>query len=169
MVRRWDSEGELTISTGWVGLEGGVEVQFEAGGTYRTGDYWLIPARSANLDGEPIDPDLAGNIEWPREGGGPAWRPAVGIEHHYAPLAVLELGKDGWRRIGDCRKVFPPLSGLVDVEYAGGDGQETLPGDPVPQPLEISVTDGAGPVAGARDPLRGRRRTTGGSQRNSPT
>ena len=149
VVRRWDSEGELKVGTGWVGLEGGVEVEFEAGGTYRTGDYWLIPARSANLDGQPIDPDLAGNIEWPREGGKPAFRRAVGIKHHYAPLAVLELGKGGWRRIGDCRNVFPPLGGLVDVEYAGGDGQETLPGDSVPQPLEISVTDGAGPVGGA--------------------
>ena len=149
VVRRWDSDGELTIGTGWVGLEDGVEVEFEAGGTYRTGDYWLIPARSANLDGQPIDPDLAGNIEWPREGDEPAFRRPVGIKHHYAPLAVLELGKDGWRRVGDCRKVFPPLGSLVDVEYAGGDGQETLPGEPVPQPLEISVADGAGPVGGA--------------------
>jgi hypothetical protein len=150
LVRRWDSAGELTLGAGWVGLEDGVEVEFDPARTYRTGDYWLIPARSATLSGEPVDPDLAGNVEWPRRRNGePAYRPPIGIKHHYAPLAIMELGPDGWRRIGDCRNVFPPLTGLVDVEYAGGDGQETLPGQPVPQPLEISVTDGAGPVRGA--------------------
>ncbi len=149
VVRRWESEGELPVGTGWISLEDGVQVQFEPAGTFRTGDYWLIPARSANLTGEPVNPDLAGNVEWPREQGAPAFQPAVGIEHHYAPVAVLELDPGGWRRLGDCRTVFPPLGALVDVEYAGGDGQEAMPGEAVPQPLEVSVSDGAGPVRGA--------------------
>jgi hypothetical protein len=149
VVRRWESAGEVPVDTGWISLEDGVQVQFEGGGNFRTGDYWLIPARSANLTGEPVDPDLAGNVEWPREQGVPAFRPAVGIEHHYAPLALLELHGTVWRRLGDCRTVFSPLGGLVDVEYAGGDGQEAMPGDALPQPLEMSVSDGAGPVRGA--------------------
>ena len=149
VVRRWDSDGQLDVGAGWVGLEGGVEIEFDAGGTYRTGDYWLIPARSASLTGEPVDPDLAGNVEWPRDGNQPAFRPPVGIAHHYAPVALIELDGTGWRRLADCRRVFSPLGGLVDVEYAGGDGQETLPGAPLPQPLEISVSAGTGPVGGA--------------------
>ena len=65
LLRRWDqragedSEGGLTLSAGaaqmgrdskgnmaWLPLEDGIEVQFSAG-EYRTGDYWLIPARRA--------------------------------------------------------------------------------------------------------------------------
>ena len=110
VVRRWDSEGELTVGAGWVNLEDGVQVEFD-GGMYRTGDYWLIPARSASLTGNPVDPDLVGNVEWPRDGDKAVFRRPVGIKHHYAPLAVLELGYGGWRRLYDCRIVFPPLSG----------------------------------------------------------
>jgi hypothetical protein len=46
-IRRWDSPGEIKIespaaNSGFLALEGGVEVKFSAG-TYRSGDYWLIP------------------------------------------------------------------------------------------------------------------------------
>ncbi|GAB3307721.1 hypothetical protein GCM10027451_16000 [Geodermatophilus aquaeductus] len=152
VVRRWDSDGAVTLVVPtdpgqWTDLEDGVQVQFEAG-SFRTGDYWLIPARSANLTGEVVDPALAGDVEWPRDDGEPLFRPPVGIEHHYAPLALLDRVDGRWTRCADCRNLFPPLGGLLDMEYAGGDGQETLPGQPLPQPLEVSVTDGARPVAG---------------------
>ena len=40
--------GALRVEEGrWLPLEDGVEVYFAAGGTYRTGDFWLIPARTA--------------------------------------------------------------------------------------------------------------------------
>lgn len=51
-VRRWDmprDAGEisvdLTLADHWIALENGVEVNLGPG-TYRTGDYWLIPARA---------------------------------------------------------------------------------------------------------------------------
>jgi hypothetical protein len=150
VVRRWDSEGALPVQAGWVDLEGGVQVQFRVNGAFRTGDYWLIPARSADLTGEAVDPDLAGNVEWPRDANGPVFRPRLGIEHHFAVVALLDLDEDGiWRRADDCRNLFPPLGALLDSEYAGGDGQEAMPGQPLSQPLEVSVTNGAGPVRGA--------------------
>jgi len=51
-LRRWDQSGTgldqgITVTTtAPILLEGGVQVQFSAG-TYQTGDYWLIPARTA--------------------------------------------------------------------------------------------------------------------------
>ena len=48
-IRRWDSVGAQAVTVpvdkdGWILLEDGVQIKFKAG-TYRTGDYWLIPAR----------------------------------------------------------------------------------------------------------------------------
>ena len=77
----------------WLTLECGIQIQFQKGGTYRPGDYWLIPARVNT-----------GDIEWPvlRD----AQRqpilddnhqpisdalPPHGVEHHYAPLAVAAI------------------------------------------------------------------------------
>lgn len=95
-LRRWDQhpvEGSGVINVnkgtgdaGWIELEDGVEIQFEQserGGarTYRPGDYWLIPARTAT-----------GDVEWPQEAGGPKACAPHGIEHHYAPLAIVEGG-----------------------------------------------------------------------------
>ena len=87
-VRRWDQSavGDVTLSEGavigvegWIDLEDGIQVRFEAGSNYRSGDYWLIPARVAT-----------GQIEWPAdENNQPAMLPARGIAHHYAPLAIL--------------------------------------------------------------------------------
>src|SRR5208337_1387477 len=60
-IRRWDSAGLIkatpaTATGNWIPLENGVQVQF-AIGTYSTGDYWLIPART-----------LTGNVDWPVDG-----------------------------------------------------------------------------------------------------
>jgi hypothetical protein len=82
----------------WLTLEDGIQIQFEEmnkenpeggnpeGGSpdkektvYRTGDYWLIPARTAT-----------GNIEWAKDNQGkPAAQPPLGIKHHYAPLGIF--------------------------------------------------------------------------------
>ncbi|MBC8003202.1 MAG: hypothetical protein H7X97_11510 [Opitutaceae bacterium] len=99
LLRRWDHRGDsqsggLTINKedgaafvqsgpgekGWLHLEDGVEIQFSLPdkATYQTGDYWLIPARVAT-----------GNVEWPGSKEHPEPLPPHGIEHHYAPLAVL--------------------------------------------------------------------------------
>jgi hypothetical protein len=151
-VRRWES-GPLPVEPGqWIALEDGVQVRFEAGGTFRTGDYWLIPARTANLDGAPVIQDLAGNVDWPRRDGSPVPRHPEGIVHSYADIATLVLSPEGWTLESDDRHLYltlTELTGLVDVEYAGGDGQRTIPGQRVPRPLEVSVSRGLKPVAGA--------------------
>jgi hypothetical protein len=43
----------------WLTLENGIQIWFEPGATYRTGDYWLIPARTAT-----------GDVEWPSSSSG---------------------------------------------------------------------------------------------------
>lgn len=94
-LRRWDQQvtgrgarrlgGAVQIKEGsWIDLEDGVQVWFESGGHYGTGDYWLIPART-----------LTGDVEWPRDASGtPLLEGPTGIAYHYAPLAwVTEVGK----------------------------------------------------------------------------
>lgn len=91
ILRRWDHrdegaplhEGAVSVREGsWLNLEDGVQILFEEGvdegATYRTGDFWLIPARVAT-----------GDVEWPLEGGQPRPLPPKGVEHHYAPLALI--------------------------------------------------------------------------------
>jgi hypothetical protein len=105
-LRRWDGMGELTVEApatndGWIALEGGIEVHFAAG-DYRTGDYWLIPARAAT-----------GEIEWPPfqiPNATPQPQPPAGVEHHYCRLALVELGRSGLKVVEDCRPLFPPLT-----------------------------------------------------------
>jgi hypothetical protein len=61
----------------WLDLEDGVQVWFRRGGTYRSGDHWLIPART-----------VTGDVEWPRSADGrPLLAPPAGVRVHYAPLA----------------------------------------------------------------------------------
>jgi hypothetical protein len=94
-VRRWDQRGNdvLPLREGavpiiestaaaaqWIDLEDGVQIIFEAGRQYRSGDYWLIPARVATQ-----------GITWPQEDGLPALQLAQGAEHAYAPLGVLRF------------------------------------------------------------------------------
>jgi hypothetical protein len=95
-LRRWDHVadpkdpegcGALIIredSGSWIDLEDGVQIQFQLGGGnhYLAGDYWLIPARVAT-----------GDVEWPGSVKDPEALPPHGIEHHYAPLAVI-VGED---------------------------------------------------------------------------
>ncbi len=102
-IRRWDSAGELTVdlaaaSGGWLPIEDGVEVKFEAG-TYASGNYWLVPARTAT-----------GDVEWPFSSP----RPPAGIAHHFCRLGVLNLAGNTLS-VQDCRKLFSPLA---DVEPA---------------------------------------------------
>ena len=97
-LRRWDqkagNQDGIVIVEGvgvdgkWFELEGGILIQFEAAGIggnvvpqYRTGDYWLIPARTAT-----------GDVEWPKNAAGePLAADPHGVVHHYAPLALLTI------------------------------------------------------------------------------
>lgn len=162
-LRRWDGVGAVKFITGTdgpIGLEDGVQVRFMAG-TYRTGDYWTIPARTATTEG-------AGNIEWPVSGvaGTPLMQPPFGIRHHYCRIGVLTIDAGGRiLDLDDCRCLFSPLTRLSGFFYVGGDGQETtwlsppLTGQPelaqpMPQPLQVGVfnvgmSNNCAPVRGA--------------------
>ncbi len=147
-VRRWDMPrdvGEiavdLTVTDNWIPLENGVEVKLEPG-TYRTGDYWLIPARTATR-----------NIEWPQDDAAPPQPLALlpqGIQHHYCRLALLDFDGQAWSVLSDCRPLFPPLTEQIRFFHVGGDGQEAMPRQFLPQPLQVGVSNGQRPVTGAR-------------------
>jgi hypothetical protein len=80
---------------GWLSLKGGIEIQF-TGKLFRTGDYWLIPART-----------LTGDIDWPFTGP----QPPLGIKHHHARIAVLQrTPNDDSLSIQDWRRRFSPLA-----------------------------------------------------------
>ena len=95
-VRRWGPGGVQNVAPGgFVDLEGGVQVRFTAG-SFRTGDYWIVPARTA-----------VGDIEWPFA----TPQPPFGIRHRYCLLGVVTVA-GGAIGVTDCRKVFPPLTEL---------------------------------------------------------
>jgi hypothetical protein len=120
LLRRWDqssgdpAQGGLQLGTdnaalivegeSWLSLEDGIQIQFQpaSGSTpnqYRTGDYWLIPARTA-----------IANVEWPTEPNGAIALPLNGVEHHYAPLALVQISEAGIVVNTSCQKVIHPLA-----------------------------------------------------------
>jgi hypothetical protein len=129
VARRWDQEetehtnlheGAIPlVEDKWFNLEDGVQVYFEPAAPgvpnfYRTGDYWLIPARAASK-----------NIEWPREPDPKSEKPwaAVaphGVTHHYAPLGILSLAGENLV-FEDCRCKFDPLPCARGYPF-GGEG-----------------------------------------------
>jgi hypothetical protein len=95
------------IDEGWIGLEDGVAVQFPAStiegqpNEYRSGDYWLIPARTA-----------AGDVVWPRRrvDDQPEARPPNGVQHRYAPLALATMDDNSALVVeADCRSAFDTM------------------------------------------------------------
>ena len=117
-VRRWDSNEIEIKSQEWIDLEGGIKVKFSSKLPYETGDYWLIPARTATND-----------IEWPNDNGEPAQPiPQLprGIRHDYARLGLVKINQDGdfegpkEGEILDKRIIFPSLQNSFD-KVNGGD------------------------------------------------
>lgn len=120
-LRRWDHAGAVDLEgalqlqeyagvdpdAGWLSLEDGIAVRFAAGGNYRTGDYWLVPARVATGDVEwPTQLDVLGKVVRDAAGNAvPASMAPNGPVHHYAPLAWW-----GAAAPVDLRKRFKPLS-----------------------------------------------------------
>ncbi|HET7787647.1 MAG TPA: DUF6519 domain-containing protein [Myxococcales bacterium] len=116
-VRRW--EGDLPSAKsaarplvptppgdGFVDLEDGVQVKFEDG-DYRSGDYWVVPARV-----------VTGDVIWPVQSNVPVARAPLGVEHHYAKLAIVR--KSGTTTtVVPCYPQFPPLTAIAasDVSF----------------------------------------------------
>ena len=122
LLRRWDHAGDTASfagalpiveqpdtdagrSAGWIKLEDGVEIWFAAGGKYRAGDYWLIPARTATGDVEwEHEVDLNGDPKVDSDGNPvPAQSAAHGPYHYYAPLSVRVGAAAEGEPPGDCR------------------------------------------------------------------
>lgn len=127
-------DGTIQIKEGktedtWITLEDGVQIQFQpVGGTiethsgsgggpghvYRTGDYWLIPART-----------IIGDVLWPQEtdtqtgmpylSGHPEALPPHGVKHHYALLAVISFSGNDRDSPIDLRYMVPPLGKLFEL------------------------------------------------------
>jgi hypothetical protein len=118
LLRRWDhkkldptlgypklaDDGALELEeNNWLLLEDGIQIFFEPGSDnnpqrYRTGDYWLIPARTAT-----------GDVEWPGPADAPESLPPLGIQHAYAPLASVMVNADGNIAVTDCRREINQL------------------------------------------------------------
>ncbi len=121
LLRRWDHKGgdsnnngltiqegaalirEGSTDDGWLILENGVQIQFvrqTPQARYRTGDYWLMPARV-----------VTGDVEWPGPADAPEARPPHGVQHHYAPLWIVTGGTGGAvTAANDCRRTFTQIA-----------------------------------------------------------
>lgn len=118
-LRRWEGQGVIrqpTDDNDWISLESGLQIQFSVG-SYKTGDYWLIPARTATSAD-------TGDIEWPRDATGQslAQRPH-GVRHHYCPLALVDFDGTAFKstpgtELLDCRKTFPALTAITAADVS---------------------------------------------------
>ena len=127
-LRRWDHKGDFKNNDGalkvveatalpktdvWQTIEDGIEIQFCEGSEYRSGDYWLIPARTTTGDVEwPVERDLTddkptldatGNVK-------PLPMEPAGVMHYFAPLALIEVAASGTTVMLDCRREIIPLA-----------------------------------------------------------
>ncbi len=116
-ARRWD--GRIVATAGnaaFLTLERGLQVSLTAG-TFRPGDHWLVPARTATTDLE------GGTILWPRDDAG-QWLPMApdGIHRHYCRLALVDSDADGFLtgagNLLDCRPTFPALTAIHATDVA---------------------------------------------------
>ncbi len=106
-IRRWDHAASSATSAGiplsagtWLDLESGIQISFQPG-TYQSGDYWTIPARTAS-----------GQIDWPPCGSdGSLWQRPNSVQVYSAPLACIhwDLKKEDFY-VEDCRRLFSPLT-----------------------------------------------------------
>ena len=106
-VRRWDNPtaGAITVAAGaddgFLDLEDGVQVRFEAG-HYNTGDYWLIPARTATRD-----------VDWPRDANDARWLSTA--RRHCPPLRPARPRRGVRRRGNACSRLSEPFPSLTTI------------------------------------------------------
>lgn len=162
-VRRWDqsrndavtlvdgavpireSTSSTTVAPGdWISLEDGVQIRFAPDGTYRTGDYWLIPARVAT-----------GDIEWPTTTDASHHviadlLPPKGIQHHYAPLGIVQVLPPSPPGVSDCRTCFNSLAPgtcLTPTPVIPATPSPAPTPQPAPGPAAMSPVVSGTPVA----------------------
>ncbi|MDN5940280.1 MAG: DUF6519 domain-containing protein [Nitrospira sp.] len=149
-VRRWDQrksdslvpkdDGAVDLTEDeWLDLEDGIQIQFMKGKnrTYRTGDYWLIPARVDTGDIEwPVNLDDAGKKILKDGKVDPIPQPPFGIWHHYAPLAILKADLN--LPVEDCRCVITSVLNGCGMSSSGIDGMGGPPLCGAATPMQIS-------------------------------
>jgi hypothetical protein len=107
ILRRWASDVLPLKENQRIELSDGVEVQFSKvdapKGGYRSGDYWLIPSRTAT-----------GDVIWPGDQDNPIAVAPHGIDEHYAPLGIFKPNeRDTKKSIDDMRWRFQPLAAEI--------------------------------------------------------
>jgi len=131
VLRRWDQvggemrrgrtplvDGAVPLEEGlWIDIEDGIQMQFAPSDAdrahhYRSGDYWLVPARVATAD-----------VEWPRHDDEAEARTPRGVRHHYAPLAMVDVTDQHTLLLGSMVRQFgyAPLPGFGMVLTREGD------------------------------------------------
>jgi hypothetical protein len=101
LARRWDGGQPAPIETEPdhpIELEAGLELQF-GGSTMRSGDYWLIAARTAD-----------GSVTWPDATDASDPQPPHGICIQRCALALLRREEGSWTVLRDLR---PTIAGPV--------------------------------------------------------
>jgi hypothetical protein len=112
LLRRWDHTTEGLQPNGArlleegekLALADGVVIAFTKPATgetvsYRPGDYWTTPVRVA-----------IGDVIWPHgKDGKPKPMPPEGVDHSYAPLAVLTFDSSGIVSAADARHFIKPI------------------------------------------------------------
>jgi hypothetical protein len=114
-IRLWDGKDDVVMNEEWISLDGGIRIQFSEG-TYKSGDYWLIPARTSTKE-----------VEWPPfqiPNTQPVPQTRRGIHHHYSRLARIRPYQGPEQRYNktthDCRRKFNPLPEVVDAMHIVG-------------------------------------------------
>ena len=108
------------------------------GKSFVAGDFWLADVREAKHD--PLDEEKSKLI---------VEQLPSGIEHHYLTLGRIESGVLLSNPETDRKYAFPALTEMTRLFMAGGDGQEIVPGEALPQRLRVGVANGEWPVEGA--------------------
>lgn len=106
IIRKWGSSPINIVlphnEEDYIHLENGIKIQFSKG-SYRTGDYWLIPCR------------INTGLMWEETNGKSSFMEANGVEHHYCPLAIINKQRNRIKLVSDCRRFFHSLSDHYEI------------------------------------------------------
>ncbi|TKB25855.1 hypothetical protein FCL47_12220 [Desulfopila sp. IMCC35006] len=102
--------------------------------SFVAGDFWLADVREAEHSEGSVLIDA---------------QPPQGITHYYLTLGRVNGGVLQSNPEIDRKYAFPALTEMTSLFMAGGDGQEIVPGEALPQPLRVGAANGEWPVIGA--------------------
>jgi len=153
-IRMWERKETVKIPSdndGFIPLEHGIQIKFDNTVPYRSGDYWLIPARSFMLNKSSLtEESTLGDILWPKDNAkNPQFVSSQRVPHKVWPLSLLRYLSGNFTKVeADYRQIFPPLQDLVSFQYVGGDGQAAGPSQMLAAPLSVGVSLGDKPISG---------------------